>query len=66
MLNNVWTFEVKKLGYRRPISDGTRGGGGSGKFDVYLKELYHQGLYGLTVAEQRTSSDNRTSTRRTC
>jgi hypothetical protein len=54
-MNNVWNFEVKKLGYHRPISDGTRGGGGSGKFDVYLKELYHQGLYGLTVAEQRTS-----------
>lgn len=59
MLNNVWNFEVKKLGYRRPISDGTRGGGGSGMFDVYLKELYHQGLYGLTVAEQRTSSNKR-------
>ena len=27
---------------------------GPGRFDVYLKELYHQGLYGLTVAEQRT------------
>jgi hypothetical protein len=54
MMNNVWTYEVKKLGYHRPISDGTRGGR-SGKFDVYLKELYHQGLYGLTVAEQRTS-----------
>jgi hypothetical protein len=55
LLNNVWVAEVKKLGYRRPISDGTRGGGGSGRFDVYLKELYHQGLYGLTVAEHRTS-----------
>jgi len=54
MMNNVWTYEVKKLGYHRPISDGTRGGR-SGKFDVYLKELFHQGLYGLTVAEQRTS-----------
>jgi hypothetical protein len=59
MLNNVWKYEVKKLGYRRPISDGARGGGGSGKFDVYLKELYHQGLYGLTVAEQRTSTNAR-------
>jgi hypothetical protein len=59
MLNHVWDVEVKKLGYRRPISDGNRGGGGSGKFDVYLKELYHQGLYGLTVAEQRTSSNRR-------
>jgi hypothetical protein len=55
MLNNVWSYEVKKLGYHRPISDGRRGGGGPDKFDVYLKELYHQGLYGLTVAEQRTS-----------
>lgn len=55
MMNSVWKFEVNKLGYHRPISDGTRGGGGSGMFDVYLKELYHQGLYGLTVAEQRTS-----------
>jgi hypothetical protein len=53
MLNHVWSFEVRKLGYHRPVSDGTKGGGGSGRFDVYLKELYHQGLYGLTVAEQR-------------
>ena len=59
MMNNVWKFEVNRLGYQRPISDGTRGGGGSGKFDVYLKELYHQGLYGLTVAEQRTSYNKR-------
>jgi hypothetical protein len=53
LMNKVWTFEVDKLGYHRPISDGTKGGGGSGMFDVYLKELYHQRLYGLTVAEQR-------------
>jgi hypothetical protein len=53
MMNQVWNYEVKKLGYRPPLPDGHRGG--SAKFDVYLKELFHQGLYGLTVAEQRTS-----------
>ncbi len=58
MMNSVWDYEVTKLGYRRPISDGSRGGGGSGRFDVYLKELYHQGLYGETVAE-RPSPDNK-------
>jgi hypothetical protein len=59
LMNRVWNYEVHKLGYDRPISDGTRGGGGSGKFDVYLKELTGQGLYGLTVAEQRTSYNKR-------
>src|SRR4051812_17220227 len=57
-MNKVWKFEVHKLGYHRPISDARRGGG-SGKFDVYLKELTGQGLYGLTVAEQRTSFSRR-------
>jgi hypothetical protein len=57
MMNAVWDYEVKKLGYRAPVSDGSRGGGGTGRFDVYLKELYHQGLYGETVAE-RPSPDN--------
>ncbi|MGC4111095.1 MAG: DUF6055 domain-containing protein [Nocardioides sp.] len=57
MMNKIWDFEVGELGYHRPISDGSRGGGGSGRFDVYLKELYHQGLYGLTVAEKRSPDD---------
>jgi hypothetical protein len=55
MLDHVWSYEVGKLGYRRPLSDGHRGG--NGKFDVYLKELFHQGLYGLTTAERPTSFD---------
>ncbi|HEY3529992.1 MAG TPA: MXAN_6640 family putative metalloprotease [Nocardioides sp.] len=59
MLNQVWNYEVKKLGYRRPVSDGTRGGGGSGMFDVYLKELFRQGLYGITVAEQPSPTNTR-------
>jgi Family of unknown function (DUF6055) len=57
MMNQVWSYEVRKLGYRRPIPDGTRGGGGTGKFDVYLKELYRQGLYGMTVAERPTTAN---------
>jgi hypothetical protein len=58
MMNAVWTYEVGKLGYRRPPSDGTRGGGGADRFDVYLKELFHQGRYGETVAE-RPTPDNK-------
>jgi hypothetical protein len=53
MMNDVWRYEVDRLGYRRPLPDGQRGG--NGRFDVYLKELYHQGLYGLTTAERPTS-----------
>jgi hypothetical protein len=55
LMNHVWTFEVGRLGYHRPISDGTKGGGGSGMFDVYLLDLFHRGYYGVTEAEQRTS-----------
>jgi hypothetical protein len=58
VMNHAWKYEVHRLGYRRPVSDGHRGGG-SGKYDVYLKELTGQGLYGLTVAEQRTSYSRR-------
>ncbi|WP_151082909.1 MXAN_6640 family putative metalloprotease [Nocardioides cynanchi] len=53
MMNQVWSYEVGRLGYRPPLSDGHRGG--NGRFDVYLKELFHQGLYGLTTAERPTS-----------
>jgi hypothetical protein len=58
LMNHVWNYEVHRLGYRRPPTDGQRGGG-TGKYDVYLKELTGQGLYGLTVAEQRTSYSRR-------
>lgn len=53
MMNHVWSYEVGRLGYRRPLSDEHRGG--DGRFDVYLKELSHEGLYGLTTAERPTS-----------
>jgi hypothetical protein len=54
MLDHVWRYEVHRLGYHHPRSDGARGGGGKGRFDVYLAELYRRGLYGLTVAERPT------------
>ncbi|MDN4174251.1 hypothetical protein QWY28_14905 [Nocardioides sp. SOB77] len=51
VLKKVWRQEVTKMGYRRPVKDGNRGG--NGKFDVYLKELGGKGLYGYCVPEYR-------------
>ena len=48
VLNQVYGFEVGKLGFRRPVSDGRHGG--NAKFDVYLKDL-GAGLYGFCVPE---------------
>jgi hypothetical protein len=52
VLKNVWKVELGRLGYRRPVKDGRLGGRG-GKFDVYLKELGSQGLYGYCAPEYR-------------
>ncbi|GAA1478726.1 hypothetical protein GCM10009623_31720 [Nocardioides aestuarii] len=52
VLKKVWRAEVGRLGYRRPVKDGRLGGRG-GKFDVYLKELGSQGLYGYCAPEYR-------------
>jgi hypothetical protein len=52
-MNKVWRTEIKKLGYRKPITDGNRGG--NSKFDVYLKELGSKGLYGYCAPEKRTA-----------
>lgn len=46
----VWRKEVGKLDYRRPVKDGRRGGKG-GRFDVYLKDVGSQGLYGYCAPE---------------
>ena len=51
VMNSVWSHHVGKMGYRKPVSDGTRGG--NGKFDVYLKDLGNQGLYGYCAPERR-------------
>ncbi|MGB0099051.1 MAG: MXAN_6640 family putative metalloprotease [Nocardioides sp.] len=50
-MNKVWSAEVGRLGYRKPISDKRRGG--NSKFDVYLKELGSRGLYGYCAPERR-------------
>lgn len=42
-------------GYRRPIGDGSRGGG-TNKVDVYLSDIGSQGLYGYCTSDQPTSS----------
>ena len=51
LMNKVWKKEVKKYGYRPPVSDGNRGG--SGKFDVYLAQIGDAGLYGYCAPERR-------------
>jgi hypothetical protein len=51
LMNKVWKKEVKKFGYRPPVSDGNRGG--SGKFDVYLSQIGDAGLYGYCAPERR-------------
>jgi hypothetical protein len=38
-------------GYRAPVSDGTRGGGGADLFDVYLVNSGAQGVYGYCAPE---------------
>ena len=48
-MNAVWDKEVRQLDYRRPLRDDGRGG--NNKFDVYLKELGSQGLYGYCAPE---------------
>jgi hypothetical protein len=51
VMNKVWQLEVKKLGYRAPITDGSHGG--NNKFDVYLKDVGGKGLYGYCAPEYR-------------
>ena len=52
-MNKVWKTEVKRLGYRKPLSDAPLGpgNGGNAKFDIYLKDLGSRALYGYCVPE---------------
>jgi hypothetical protein len=50
-MQHVWSEEVGRLGYRRPVSD--RGRGGNDKLDVYLKNVGSEGYYGYCVPERR-------------
>jgi hypothetical protein len=55
---NVYSVENVQLGWRTPKSDGTRGGGGPGKTDIYLADIGGSGIYGYTAPdpnEQGTS-----------
>ncbi len=49
-METVWVSTVNKMGYRAPLSDGTRGG--DGRLDVYLKNLA-AGAYGYCAPEPR-------------
>lgn len=62
VMNKVWRSQVRSLGYRAPLSDAALSrsrNGGNGKFDVYLKDLGSQGLYGYCAAEFSLRSEPR-------
>lgn len=45
-----------RAGYRRPVSDGAKGGGGEGLFDVYLVNSGASGVYGYCAPEDVSPS----------
>ncbi len=57
VMENVWRHHVDRLGYREPRDDGGRGG--DSRFDVYLKEIGDQGLYGYCAPERRVAGEPR-------
>ena len=59
VMRQVWRTEVTTLDYGRPPEDGTRGG--SGQYDVYLKDIGARGLYGYCSPEQRRRGRTATS-----
>ena len=62
--DHVHHVENEKLGWREPMSDGTRGGG-HGKTDIYLTELAGQDVYGYTATDSdRTPTANGKAWRR--
>ncbi len=50
-LESVAAFETGPLGYRRPATDGVRGG--NAQFDVYLSQIGDDGLYGFCAPEEK-------------
>ena len=57
VMEQVWKHHIGKLNYRKPAKDGSRGG--NGKFDVYLKDVGKQGIYGYCAPERRVSGEDR-------
>ncbi len=51
VLESTWSYEVDRLGFRAPPSDGRRGG--DRRFDVYLTDLGDRGLFGYCSPERR-------------
>ncbi len=58
VMKQTWAHEVGGLDYRRPVRDGNRGG--NNRFDVYLKNVGANGLFGY-CAPERTTKDSRWS-----
>jgi hypothetical protein len=56
VMKQTWAREVGGLGYKRPVRDGGRGG--NDRFDVYLKDVGANGLFGY-CAPERTARDSR-------
>jgi hypothetical protein len=54
IMKQTWAHEVGSLGYRRPARDG--GQGGDNRFDVYLKDVGADGLYGYCAPERTTAA----------
>lgn len=50
VMDSVWSTIVDQMGYRAPLTDGTKGG--SPLFDVYLKDLGGD-IYGFCAGEKR-------------
>jgi hypothetical protein len=55
VLGTVWSTEVGRFGYRRPLSDLTssrhRGGNPNGKLDVFIADVGSDGLYGYCASD---------------
>lgn len=49
VMEHTWRYEIDRLGYHAPLTDGTRGG--DSRFDVYLADVGSKGYYGYCAAE---------------
>lgn len=60
VMQQVWALEINKLGYRKPLKDGKRGG--NNKLDIYLKELHSSNMFGYCATERRIPGALHTAT----
>jgi hypothetical protein len=52
-MSSVWHHEIDVLGFRKPPTDGKRGG--DSRFDVYLSDLGSRGLFGYCTPETQVA-----------